>query len=357
MAGSVTARVAGGAEVKLAGAKVDEKAFHGFIVDMDLDQPDMCTLVLNNTSDFSYSAKTNQGDTLEVKIGPDSGGAGTIFSGEVVGVEPVFDAGGESRVTIRAFNRLHRLTRGRKSRTFEKMTAKDIVSKVASDHGLSPKITGDVNIKHDHVYQANLTDFELLLRLGARIDYEVFVEDKSLYFRKRDVGQDSGIKIEMDTAKEYALQKFAPRLSSAGLVQEVNVRSYNPDKKEEILGKATSPASKLGAKDGPGAAESPFGKVFYYDVDVPLKSVEEANAMAKAKLEELSLNYIVGDGVLFGHPKIKAGIVVNIDCKDERFNGKYYITGCSHRYTHEHKGGGKGGYLTAFKVRRNAAEK
>jgi phage protein D len=238
------------------------------------------------------------------------------------------------------------------------MSDSDIVGKIAGENSLSPKTTSDVNIKYDHVYQHNQTDLEFVLKRAARIDYEVFVDDRDLNFRKRDVSQDSGITVIIgDPSAEYALQRFAPRLSSAGLVQEVNVRSWNPDRKEEIIGKATAPQTKLGSKDGPGAANSPFGKKFYYDADVPLKSVEEANALAKSKLEELSLNYITGDALCLGHPNLKAGKVITIKCKDDRFDGKYYITGASHRYQHKSGGSAPGGYTTMLKVRRNAADK
>jgi uncharacterized protein len=351
---SVAPRVAAGCKIVLAGTDLKQEGLHSFVIDSDIDQPDMCTLILQNTSEYNYSQDTKQGDSLDIKIGESESAADFVFKGEVVGIEPIFDAGSESRVTIRAFNRMHRLTRGRKSRTYEKMTDNDIVSKIAGEHGLSAKTTSDVNIKYDHVYQHNQTDMEFILRRAARIDYEVFVADKDLNFRKRDVSKDSGITLKMTNDAEYALQRFAPRLSSAGQVQEVNVRGWNPDKKEEILGKATAPGSKLGGTDGPSSANSPFGKKFYYDCDLPITNVAEANAIAKAKLEELTMNYITGDAVAFGNPKLKAGIVVTVEVPDERFKGKYYIVGCQHRYINEHKGGPKGGYMTALKVRRNA---
>ncbi len=350
----MSARVAAGCKINLNGQDLKQEGLHNFVVDMDLDQPDMCSLTLQNTSEYNYSSSCSQGDALEIKIGPDDSSAAAVFKGEVVGVEPVFDAGSESRVTIRAFNRLHRLTRGRKSRTYEKMSDSDIVSKIAGEHSLTAKTTSDVNIKYDHVYQHNQTDLEFILQRAARIDYEVFVDDKDLNFRKRDVSKDSGITLQMKEDAEYALQRFAPRLSTAGMVQEVNVRAWDPKKREEIIGKATAPQSKLGGTDGGASANSPFGKKFYYDVEIPICTVEEANAIAKAKLEELTMSYITGDAVCFGHPKLKAGIVVTIDLEDDRFKGKYYIIGCSQRYIVEHKGGPKGGYMTALKVRRNA---
>jgi uncharacterized protein len=91
---------------------------------------------------------------------------------------------------------------------------------------------------------------------------------------------------------------------------------------------------------------------------VPVSSQEEADAIAKALLEDLAMSYIVGEGQCKGHADLKPGIVVTINANDDkRFNGKYYITGCSHRYTHKSGGGGGGpggGYLTNIRVRRNA---
>jgi phage protein D len=287
-------------------------------------------------------------------IGPVALKAEVIFKGEVVGIEPVFDSGSESRVTLRAFNKLHRLTRGRKSRTYEKMTDSDMVSRIAGDHSLSPNSKGDVKITYDHVYQHNQTDLEFLLQRAARIDYEIFVDDTNLHFRKRDVSVDSGIELTLDAKARNQLLKFNPRLSTAGMVQEVNVRGWDHVKKEEVLGTATAPAKELGGTSGPTAANRPFGSRKHHDVDVPVTGIQEANAMAKARFEELSLNFITGDAVCVGNPRLKAGIVVKIKVEDSRFDGKYYIVGCAHRYVHENKGGGKGGYLTSLKVRRNA---
>src|SRR5690348_7114854 len=94
-------RVAAGCKIVLNGTDLKQEGLHSFVIDSDIDQPDMCTLILQNTSEYNYSEGTNQGDSLEIKIGPDDSGAGFVFKGEVVGLEPIFDAGSESRVTIR----------------------------------------------------------------------------------------------------------------------------------------------------------------------------------------------------------------------------------------------------------------
>lgn len=342
-------------KVTINGKEVADGAMHGVVTDADVDQPDMCVITLNNSSGFSYSSDAKLGDSVDVKIGQAGAAGEYIFRGEVVGIEPVFEATGQTRVVIRAFNRLHRLTRGRKSRTYEKMSDGDIVKKIAGEYSLSAKCDSKVNIKHDHIYQHNQSDLEFVLQLAARIDYEVMVENTDLIFRPRDVSKDSGITLEWSNPdSDYVIESFCPRLSSAGQVQEVNVRGWDPVKKEAVVGKATAPASKLGSSDGPSAAQTPFSKRFYYDVDIPIATVEEANAIAKAKLEEISLNYITGDGVCFGDPMIKSGTVVTLKCKDKRFDGKYYLLGVSQRFTRG--GSDKGGYRTCIRVRRNAGD-
>jgi phage protein D len=309
----------------------------------------MATIILSNTEQYGYSHATQHGDSVEVKIGATEGDAVSIFKGEVVGIQPKWLESGESSCTVIAFNKLHRLTRGKKSRTFQKMTDKDIITKIAQEYGLTPDIKGDVNIKYDHVYQHNQDDLGFVLVRAARMNYEVLCDNSKLTFRKRDPSVDSGI--ELEWKKE--LQKFSARLSTAGQVSEVNVRAWDPTKHKEIVGKATTPSKSLGSEDAWKAAEK-FGAAMWYDVDIPVTTVEAANAIAVSKLEELRMSFITGEGLAKGNPNLKAGITIKIKTGDTRFDGKYYVTSVSQSYAHKSKGGPAGGFRSGFKVRRNA---
>jgi phage protein D len=356
------------ARVKINGTEVPTDKCAVVIIEQDLDQPDMCTATLSNLTDSEgggqkYTETLVQGDTIEVLIGATTDTPTTVFKGEVVGLEPLWDVSGETKVVVRAFNKLHRLTRTRKSKTFENQTDSAIVQKIAGEYGLSPEVKGDVNITHKHVYQHHQTDFEFLLHRAKRINYEMYCEDTKLIFRKRDTSVDSGITLQWGkdaSGAEYALQRFQARLNTANQVKEVYVRCWDPTQTKEIVGEAKSLANKMGKTDGASAANTAYGS-HKANYEVPVSSQEEANAIAKALLEDLALDYIVGEGQCKGHPKLKPGLVVTIDAKDKRFNGKYYITGCSHRYTHKSGGGGGGGggggYLTMIRVKRNADDK
>lgn len=345
-------------EVKLSGTAVDAKDLVSWVVEQDLGQPDMCTLSVRN-EDHRFSGKASPGDTLEVLAGDDKG---TVFVGEIVGVEPVYRADGENVCVFRAFNRLHRLSRGRKSRTFLKQSDKDVVATIAGEHGLSANVKVDSNIVHDHLYQHNQTDLEFIRLRAARLGCDVWVDDKKLYFSQAELDKDSGIKLRYGDAGESKgsgsvfIKHFAPRMSAAEIVKKVTVRGWNPEKKEEIVGEATVKSSKLGKKTG-SAAAGEFGKTETFQVDHPIFSVDEAKAIAQSKLDAMSQSYIVGEGICRGTSKIKPGIVitatVNPDDAGDRFNGKYFIVGATHRYSNAGVGD-TGGYVTGIRFSRDA---
>jgi phage protein D len=334
---------------------------HSVVVDQDVDQPDMCTLSLNNATHL-YSNGIRLGDPVEVKIG--GAGGASIFKGEVVGLEPIYKTGGESRCIVRSFNRLHRLLRGRKSKTFTKMKDSDIAKKIATDNGLTAEAE-DTSVIHPHAYQVNQTDLEFVRNLASRNGYEVLVDDKTLYFRKPRTDRDSRLELKINqlAATGQMLKSFSPRLSSAGLVKAVEVRSWDPKKKQEIVKTATASSSKLGSTIAPEAAAA-FGDTVTFTVDRPVDSGEDAQRLADAKLADILMSYIQGDGIAVGSADLRAGTVVRItvnpDDRSDRFNGKYYIVGASHRYSHSGTGGGGGdgsgggGYITAIRVQRDA---
>ena len=65
---------------------------HDVLVEADLDQPDHAIVTLSNLS-TKHSEQVNEGDDLEVKLGfVDGKDQGSVFKGEVVGIEPIYDS-------------------------------------------------------------------------------------------------------------------------------------------------------------------------------------------------------------------------------------------------------------------------
>jgi phage protein D len=348
-------------EVTIGGTPINSKDVDAFACEMDLGQPDFCAVTLRNMS-HDFNDKFKPGDALELKIGggtryQDEGGGSSkpsVFKGEVVGFDSHYKQGGESRLTVRAFNKMHRLLRGRKSKTWQDKSDQDIVSDIVSKAGLSAKTGSTPKITHKHVYQHNQTDLDFIRTRAARLGFEVWCEDTTLHFEAPKLDADSGLEFKLDKDPDKKLRSFNVRISNAQCVKKVTVRAWDPEKKTEIVGEASAASSPLCSKNAASTLSS-FGEVATFTVDTPCFSKQEADAIAKAKLGELSMSYISGDAEVTGHNGIKPGIVVkltvNLKTASDRFNGKYLVRGCTHHFSHQK--GEDGGYKTIIRVGRD----
>ncbi len=347
-------------KVKIKGAEVEKEKINSVIIDRDMDQPDMCQIGVRNLGSPLPACSYNLGDAVDILISFTGQTETSVFQGEIVGIEPTYDTSGRSNVLLRCFNRLHRLTRGRKSRTFENMTDAQIAQKIAQEAQLTPKVDSKVAIQYKHVYQHNQTDLEFLLYRASRIDYEVAVTgEKDFLFQPRKNDQDSGITLKMgkqDTAN--AIQRYTARLSSSVQVTEVQVRGWDPAKRKEIIGKAKSATKSMGKTAGSKDGADVFGSTVQYEVDDKVTSQEEADRRAQTILDQLMMNYITGECICIGNINIKPGLLVTMDLgSDDRFGGKHYVAAVSHRYTMNDGSGKGGGFTSAIRFKRNSGGK
>ena len=131
-------------------------------------------------------------------------------------------------------------------------------------------------------------------------------------------------------------------------MQQVVVRGWDPNAQREVVGTATAPTIPLVPNDP--HPDAVFGQTFALAVDRPIFSKEEAEGIAKSKLDELLLSYVSGEALVVGNPELKPRVVVTIDAVNDRFDGQYYVVGATHRYSHGD--GCNGEYKTAFRGRR-----
>lgn len=327
-------------EIKVDGNPVSTGNFHSFSVDRDVNQPDMCAVVIANQASY-YTSKFKVAQDIEINIGEDS-----IYKGQLVGLEPSFKGGGKTTVLLRGMNKLHLMSRGKKSATFVDKKDKDILSQVISAAGLSIDWQHDKAdpVQYHHVYQHNQSDLEFVRTRAARIGAHIWCVDSKVMVRYPDLQKDSGVKLAVNTAggKVLGLKHFAPRLSSAPVVKKVTVKGWNPETKELISATATSSGSKLGSKVA-SSASAAHGSEETFTVDHPIWSQQEASVLAEGRLMELSLGYITGEAECAGNAKFDLGQVISVDVDDGKvkdpFTGKYYVMGVSHRYSAQNKDG------------------
>lgn len=322
-------------------------------VDLAVGKPGMFTLEMEGYDEnqrFTWMEDNvfKLGNTVEVKMGY-KGNLTSLFYGEVVGVDATFSASGPPHMTLRAYDLSHRLTRGEKHRAFFKTKYGDIARQIASDAGLTPKVTtsGDT---HEYVAQNGQSDMAFLLKLAEEIHYHLFVVHKEMIFQP--VSNNSGASLKLSLGQD--LDTFQPSLSLARQVSEVVVWGWDAQQQAEIEGRAQTgqEATTMGGEmSGSSLLNATFGnkgKAIHVISDHPVMTQSEANTLAKAHLNEASLNLIEATGTTTGNAKLLPGQVIEIEKVGKRFSGRYYLTGTTHRYEYT------GGYTTSFNARRNA---
>jgi phage protein D len=381
------------------GKKIDSNHIASLEVLKDIDQPDMAAISLSNFGDGGgggggagggllssimdmigsggvegkrFSAQFKPGADLVVKVKVEGDGEEEIFKGQVTGFHPSFDTHLPVSVNVRGMNAMHKLTRERKTRTFVNRTDKQIVEQIVSENGLSVDFGREPpTLLHEHMHQPNMTDLEFLRLRAARTCRETYVKDKTFYFRKRqkDEGPVATLTytnegVENSSANDSAggaLESFTPEQSSSGQAEKVTVHGWDPNgttrQAQMLTGIASAGASSLGSEGGGSAfGDSPDVHIF----DIPVRSKEEADLLAKSVLEERNMNFIQAEAVCLGNAKIEPGKTVKINTADSRFTGKYYVAGVHFSFSHSSSGlgGGKGmgGFKGHLKLKRDAGK-
>lgn len=332
-------------------------------LDEDVNLPSMFTLEFAGLddefprTDIQFIDEPQQfaiGKEVKVKLGYFEDKLDLLMVGEITALEPEFHFSHPPSLTVRGYDRRHRLQRGRKTRSFLKLKDSQIAQRIASDTGLTPQTT-DSKVIHDYVLQANQTDMEFLQTRARQIQYEVVVEDKTLFFRP--VGN-AKPEILTLTFKEDLLE-FYPRVTASGQVAQTTVRGWDFKKKDKILGQAIagSEVSKMGGKNsGAALSQSAFGNATGAISYHPIMTQAEADQLAKANFNSGVLTLMTAEGICKGRTDIRAGKVIKIDGDriGKQYRGQYYVTSVSHRFNARGSHNGSGGYHTHFTARRNA---
>lgn len=348
------------AEATAGGKKIDDSDFQSFVVERDMNQPDMCAITASN-----QGAKYNSiavGAEIELKVS-DGSSMTSIYKGKVVGVEPNYGGAKKSTVTIRAMNKFHELLRKKNSKTFKDKNDQQILQEVAGGSGLS------LEFKHDSppdpykvVYQHNQTDLEFIRTRASRLGCHVWCVDSKLYVKQPDLGAGPIKSLSMsqseDSPSDTSLLSFQPRVGSSHIVKKITVKSWNPETKELITGVATAQNSKLGSTNA-SSASGDLGEEESFTVDHPVSSKKEADVVAKAQLQARMLSYMTGEARLKGDPTMDIGKIIEIKSNpdpsaetsqsEDPFNGKYYIMGLTHQYVKS-----SDSYTTTLRLARDA---
>lgn len=334
-------------EVRIAidGAEVAYDFVHLRDVQLSLSTSlcDMASVTFSNPwGTVADLADLDPGRLLEVQMGY-QGELTKLFRGEVVSVEPSFPHTGDPVVVVRAYDQLHRHSRGRRQRTFESVAVSDVVSQLAGEEGLRAKVDA-TGLQHEYLLQNNVTNLEFIHELARRHYYEVHVDEaKTLHFRKP--AYDRGQAHTLIWGK--GLKSFTVRKSAANVATRVKTRYWDMKQKKHVVQEHGALHGRIaGRSPNPDLAKEAFSEGEVQVSGLPCLYPKEAEGIAFHLYNERALDAVKGRGAAIGDPAIRPGLVLELEGLGGAWNGSYYVTQAVHSYS------GQQGYQTEFEVRR-----
>ena len=336
------------------------------MVDMVSDGPNMFQIVLadrrENEADIQWvdDGTLKVGNSVEIQMGFLGGTKPypTLIKGEITNIEPLLQARTASGTRIRGYDKLHRLTRGRQTKTYVDMTDSDIASQVATDVGLGTGGVESTSTTHPYVIQNNQTYYDFLQERGGRINFELAADGSDLVFRKPKTADSSVYTFAWGGGgdqEQQMVRKFTSRMATGQQIEKVEVRGWDVKQKKAIVGKADKGDvySTGGGKTGSEATKSgKLGGQTLVITDMPVYSQEEADALAKAIFNKRALGFMNAELEVEGKPTLVPGKVVELNQDfGKRFQGKYYIVKAAHILNPNPKQPGPS-YLTKLTLQR-----
>jgi phage protein D/phage baseplate assembly protein gpV len=331
--------------LKVDGQDVERQVMQALLeasVDQHTHLPDyFCLRLSDRNLELLDQGPFDLAKEIEIQAAQEDGTRHTLIKGEVTALEPQFNEGMLAELLVHGYDKSHRLFREPKSQAHLNKKDSDLAREIAQAASLQSEIS-ETSAVYDHIYQHNQTDLAFLMQRAWRIGFECFLDyEGKLYFRRPPT---NGSATTLTWGQD--LLTFRPRMSLAEQVDEVIVKGWDVERQEAIVGRANNgnlyPAIEE-SRDGADWAHS-FGPGKQVIVDQPVVSQAEADALATARLDEISGAFIEAEGRAFRRPDIRPGQMVQLEALGERFSGTYLVTSATHLYNAE-------GLYTTFCVR------
>lgn len=246
-----------------------------------------------------------------------------VFDGEIVGLGLELRGGEPAIMMVEAYNRLHRLGRGRPAPATPpevNTTYGDLVAKIARRYGLTPDVRGSAaDRQNDTVNQQNESDLQFIRQIASEIGYEFFVDGKTLVFREQVISATTEV-----TLTGSDLIELSGHADAASQIGVVDGSAFDHEGNQPIPYRATNPDS----------FDSAYGNA---DVSIaqPLAvdDKEQLQARIDAELLRIRHGYLAVTATCFGRTDITVGMLITITGIAKRFDGSYSVTAVAYSFS------------------------
>lgn len=259
-----------------------------------------------------------------------------LLDGVVTALEVELDETGTFTV-VRGLDESHRLFRGRRVASYQNMTLADICGQVAQRAGLKPGTVDVAGPVLEHIAQPNVTDWEFVRGLAEEAGAQAYVRDGQLHITRPAEASSAPDGSARADRNPLVLElggnliRCRAGVSAAEQVSEVEVRGWDVQAKEPLVGKAPAGASST-LELGVSAAEvsAPFGEARFVVTDAAYGTQAQVDQAAKALAERIAGSFAELEAVIRGNPAVRAGSAVALNAVGAPFEGRYTVTSSRH---------------------------
>ncbi len=325
-------------------------------IDLKLKAPGRFSFTVANSFDWesrAFVAKREKGridlmdlfafgSPIEINLGyGDPSKLTSMMVGTVTEISTSFNEGGTPNLSISGYDKLYPLTLGKNTRHWEDERDSKAVSDIAGDKGLSTNVmqTDPVKPRIDQNQESNIG---FIGKLAKRNGVIFYINNGALYFGPRKNERDDVLEL----AWGKGLLSFSPEVNLAKQITSVEVHGWSAEKGKSIVGRAkrgdeTGRDSRR--KSGADRITSSFGSETIMRVRAAVHTQAEADARARAILEERGEEFVKGSGESIGVPDIVPDINIALTGLGTVFSKTYYVNESNHKVD-------ANGYRTTFKI-------
>ena len=166
------------------------------------------------------------------------------------------------------------------------------------------------------------SDYELVVRMAKKINYEFFVSQDTVYFRKARSQNASETTLKFGSGLEGADIEY----NILGMVSSVEVRNTDNSTGRLISGQANS----LATYSSNSSASKVLKSAKKIILDSTVYSQSEAQKRAEAKLEDINWGFGLANFHCIGLPELLPGRFVLVSNVFGDLDKKFYITNVAH---------------------------
>jgi hypothetical protein len=279
------------------------------------------------------------GAGVRVFAGPHELGAPEIFDGQVTAVEAEVREGQPPLFTVLAEDRLFPARRRRRTRLFEEQSLGDVITAIASDHGLTAEIREGVHSATRNWMQADETDLAFMRRALGQYDCDMQVVGDRLQVGR--VGMDRRALVPLALGSTLISARITADVAEQ--VTTLKLGSFDPQAGEAVDASGDSAGFGPGSgRSGPDVLREKFAAVtMHLGREAPLTD-SEAAALAEIEGQRRARGFVRVDGCARGDGNLRVGSWIELGGVNPQFANQYSVREALHRFDPE------SGYRTDF---------